>query len=73
MKKTELEKYLNKNIVVVFDRTKASLNNSKFLSGKLIDLNDTSLTITMSGCSYGSEICVSFDVVLMVGLKDEQE
>lgn len=73
MKRKELEKYLNKNIFVFFDRTKFEFNSSKYFNGKLIDISDTSLTLSLNGCSYASEICMSLDVVTLITIsKDNQ-
>ena len=68
MRREELEKYLNKNVAVYPDKTKVGSNGSKFFKGELVNLADTSLTISLDGCTYASEICINLDIIAFVGL-----
>jgi len=70
MQNIQIEKYLGKNVAVVFDKNKINLSNTLYLSGELIDVSKNAITITMENCSYGKEVCIGLDTVMAVFLRN---
>ena len=57
---------MNKNVAIFLDKTRVNSNGSKYFSGELTALTDTSVTVSLVGCSYASEVCISLDIISFV-------